>query len=394
MHGVEGVADASGAVGGTLTAGSHVAVAPLQSTAVEPPAFVPDYFLFPGWRIVVALVIVTLSVALSKYAVRLIGRPVARQFRRQSVAQTILRIVRLAIVLVGVGVGANVLGLELGDIVLSVTVFSAVLGIVLAPIVGSIINGVFVLSDQPFEIGDMIELDDGTKGFIDEITLSYTKIFTLDNTFLVMSNSNIRDRDVINYSAEDERTRLSLDVLVTYESDIDAARDLVERAARDCDAVVEGGPDIRIGSARYPAKPTAYINSYADNGVLLRLRYWALKPYKIGRIQSEVQTRLWTLVEESEATVEFAYPHTHLVFDETSGSLHVTNDEGANRRHATASPAPGAPTQPVSDGEGPEPPADSGDAADATDAPNSTNAESAAAETADPESTDAAGGDD
>ncbi|ELZ83161.1 mechanosensitive ion channel [Haloferax elongans ATCC BAA-1513] len=332
-----------------MTATNSASVA-LQTSGVTPPEFVPDSLIFPGWNIVTAVLVIALSIVVSKYVVRLIGRPVARQFHRQSVAQTILRIVRLSIVLTGAAAAASLVGLQLGDIVLSVTVFSAVLGIVLAPIVGSIINGVFILADQPYEIGDMIELDDGTRGFVDEINLRYTKVFTLDNTFLVMPNSTIRERDVINYSAEDERTRLSLDILVTYESDLDAARNLIERAARDCDQVIEGGPDIRIGSARYPAKPTAYIQSYADNGVLFRLRYWSLKPYKLLRIQSEVQTRLWDLLEESDANIEFAYPHTHLVFDETSGAVRVTGDSAngaaqvaggtaeSDARHVVASP--------------------------------------------------------
>ncbi|MFC7202124.1 mechanosensitive ion channel family protein [Haloferax namakaokahaiae] len=299
----------------------------------------PEWVSSPGVDLLLAVFVMLASVVVSKYAVRLLGRPVARRFRRQSVAQTVLRFVRLTIVMAGAAVAANILHLEVGQIVLSVTVFSAVLGIILAPIVGSIINGVFVLADQPYEIGDMIELDNGRKGFVEEITLRYTKMFTLDNTFLVMPNASIRERDVINYSAEDERTRLTLDVLVTYESDIQAARDLIERAARDSDQVIEGGPDIRIGSARYPAKPTAYIDNFADNGILIRLRFWGEKPYKIGTIRSNVQTRLLELLETSDANVEFAYPHTHVMFDETSGELHVGETNGETS--SPVAPPPG-----------------------------------------------------
>jgi len=60
-------------------------------------------------------------------------------------------------------------------------------------IVGSVISGVFLLADQPYEIGDMIELADrNQRGFVDDITLRYTKVFTLDNTFLVIPNGTIR----------------------------------------------------------------------------------------------------------------------------------------------------------------------------------------------------------
>ncbi|QCC47134.1 mechanosensitive ion channel family protein [Halobellus limi] len=284
----------------------------------------PEWLLFPGWRWVLAALIVAVGVLVSRYVVRLVGRPVARRFQRQSVAQMALRLVRLGVVLVTLGIAASVLGLEFGDLVLSVTVFSAVLGIVLAPIVGSTINGLFLLADQPYEIGDMIELDDGRRGFVDDITIRYTKMFTLNNTFLVIPNSEIREHLVTNYSAEDERVRLSLDVVVTYESDVDAARRLLSRAAAADEAVIEGGPDIRIGSARYPARPTVLKSDFGDDGVALTLRYWAKTPYKIPSVESRVRTRIWDAFAETDADIEFAYPHRHLVFDDTSGTLDAT----------------------------------------------------------------------
>jgi len=243
-------------------------------------ALLPTWLQFPGHRVIAALLVVALGVSLSKVLVSLLGRPIARRFERQSVAQIVLGGVRATTIAVTLIIAGSLVGLQIGNIVLSVTVFSAVVGIILAPIVGNVLNGIFVLADQPFEIGDMIELDDGTRGFVDDITIRYTKVFTLDNTFLVIPNGNVRDRDVTNYSAEDERTRLSLDVLVTYESDIPEARRQMELAARDTDDVINGGPDIRVGSARYPATPNCFIADFADSGVLLRLRYWVTKPIR------------------------------------------------------------------------------------------------------------------
>jgi small-conductance mechanosensitive channel len=319
---------------GVIPRGLVVGSVPAQTTTAVPsdvPAqtladYLPEWLLFPGWQFVTVLLFLLLGVSVSKFTVRLLGRRVARYFTRESVAQTVLRLARLTVTLVFLALGLNAVGIELGNIVLSVTVFSAVLGIVLAPIVGSIINGLFILADQPYEIGDMIELDDGTRGFVDDITLRYTKVFTLDNTFLVIPNSTIRERDVTNYSAEDERTRVSLPVLITYESDVPEARQLIERAASSTDQVIEGGPDIRIGTARYPAKPTCLIDSYADDGILLNLRYWVSRPYKLASVQSRVQEEIGRLL--AEADVEFAYPHQHLVFDDTSGLARVTLEDG------------------------------------------------------------------
>ena len=345
------------------------------------PAAVPGLFArlaeigsrlgdLPGASLLTVLASVAVGVVVANFVVRLIGRPVARRVSRQSVAQTIVRGVRVGTIAIALFVGLDAVGFQFRNLLLGTAVFTAAIGIILAPLVGNFINGVFILADQPFEIGDMIELEDGTTGFVEDITIRYTKIFTLDNTFLVVPNGTMRERDVTNFSAEDERTRRSIDVLVTYESDIPEARRIIERAARDCDAVIDGGPDIRIGVARYMAGPDCRLHEFGDNGVLLRLRYWVKKPYKLAKIQSDVNTRIRERL--ADADVEMAYPHRHLVFDGTSGVARV--DAGSDAAAADAESLADAPPPDavageggVADGEASDGPADR-DADDAGDA--------------------------
>lgn len=275
------------------------------------------------FRLVVAVLAVVAGWYLGRVLTGVLGRRVARRFMRPSVTRTVLRLIRSSAFALGVLVAFWALGIGLGNLVVSVTVFSAVLGFILAPIIGSVVNGVFVLADHPYEIGDMIEfVDTGRRGFVEDITLRYTKVFTLDNTFLVVPNGEMRTRDVINYSAEDERTRLELTVQVTYESDVETARASMERAAASCEDVIEGGPDIRIGSARYPAKPRCYIDTYAGSGVDLTLRYWAKQPYRLLRVRSQVQEKIWNELSALEG-VDIAYPHVQHVFGEEGGEARV-----------------------------------------------------------------------
>ena len=293
---------------------------------LSPPEWLPDIVPVSLFRVVAAVALIVFAYYFSQLVRQVLGRRVARRFKRPSVTQTILRGLQGTIFLAGILTALSFFGIGFGNIALSVGVFSAVVGIVLAPIIGNFISGVFILSEQPYEIGDMIEFEDtGTKGYIEEITLVYTKIFTLDNTFVVLPNGTMRERDVINYSAEDTRIRMTLDTGVTYESDIGVARDQMEAAARSVEGIIRGGPDIRVGSARYPASPTCYIREFADSGVLLRLRYWANEPYKQTALRSKVMTEVWDRFEEHD--IEIPYPHSHMVFDDTSGELQVTMRE-------------------------------------------------------------------
>ena len=298
----------------------------VEDPVVPRPDFVPDWVRAWMVDLVGAALVIVLAWLLSRLAVRLFSRPIAQYFSRQSLSRVALGAIRGAIYLFALLTVLRIYGLDLSSIALSVTVFTAVLGVVLAPIVGSFISGVFLLADQPYEIGDMIELPDrDTRGYVDDITLRYTKIFTLDNTFLVIPNGEMRSRDVVNYSAEDSRVRRTLEVLVTYESDITTARQRMAESARAVEGVVTGGPTIRVGAARYPAGPECLVGSFADSGVLLRLRYWANEPYRLETIQSKVQTRVWDAFEGD--AIEIAYPHSQLVFGEQSGELQVSAGE-------------------------------------------------------------------
>ena len=271
---------------------------------VTPPGFVD---------LLIALLVIAASWILGRWLVRVSGRAVARRFERPSVTRTALQLIHIGVVAVGLLIAARIVGFSPGEILLSVTVFSAVLAVVLAPVVRRIVSGVFVLTDRPYEIGDMIELvDTDTRGFVEDVTLRYTKLFTLQNTFIVIPNSEILDRDIINYSAEDERIRQSIRFEVTYGGDLDRARELAVAAATEVDGVISGGPPIRVGSTRFPAAPRCMIDEFADDGVRLRLTFWVQRPYHLPRIRSIVQERLWATLEDEP--VAFAYPHREISF--------------------------------------------------------------------------------
>jgi len=311
-------------------AGQPLATTTTPTGPIPRPEWLPDWV--PQWApdFAATLLVLVLAWAGARLLVRLLNRRIARRYGRPSVTRTLLRGIRTGVYILAFLVILRIHGLNLGNIALSVTVFSAVIGVVLAPIIGSYISGMFLLADQPYEIGDMVELPDrNQRGFVEDITLRYTKIFTVDNTFVVIPNGSIRERDVINFSAEDPRTRQSIEVLITYESDLPAAQELIENAARGVEHVIEGGPAIRIGASRYPASPDCLVTSFADNGVLLRLRFWVTEPYRLPTVGSRIREEIDAALDDAD--VEYAYPHSHLFFDDTSGQLRIDRDPAGDR---------------------------------------------------------------
>jgi len=282
--------------------------------------------LVPWMPLGMAVSILVVSWYGAKLAARLLRPQFVKQIPRVSVAETLLGVLRAFVMVIALFAVANVLGYEPENVLLSVTVLTAAIAYILAPLLGSLINGLFVLVNRPYEVGDLIELEDTDQlGYIREITLRYTKIHTLENTTLVIPNDSIHNRDVINYSEDDERSWLSVEFTLTYETDLEVALEQAERVVGTIDEVVDGGPSIRMGGNRYPATPTAFVTSFGDRGAQVELKFWVFEPYHPKRVRSQVFRVLSSELAESD--ISLAYPRTHHVFDETSGAATVSFDD-------------------------------------------------------------------
>lgn len=313
--------------------GSNSALPGVNQEASEPANELVNLFMqlgVPGWisKLIVAVLVLVIAWYVSKIIKKLLGQRIAQRIQRPAISRLLSGAIQVTVIAIGLFyVLADVYQIiETWHIALSVSVLAAVVGVMVTPLVTDFVTGLFVLGNEPYEVGDMIELIGvGQHGYVKKITFSYTKIVTFHKTSVLVPNRTIRERNVINYTDDDHRIRLWLDIGVTYESDIDEARELIEDAARTVDAVVTDESNIRIGSTDYPGPPVCYINEFGGSSVVLRLRYWLHEPYRLLTTRSAIQTAIWDHLKDSD--VEIAYPHMQLMFDETSGQLPISIDE-------------------------------------------------------------------
>lgn len=106
---------------------------------------------------------------------------------------------------------------------------------------GSLSNftgGVLILILKPFKVGDYIKEDNkNNEGFVQEITLFYTKLRTRDNKLVILPNGTLANTSMTNVSALPE-LRVSVSVGISYESDIKKAKDIIRRLIKEDDRVI------------------------------------------------------------------------------------------------------------------------------------------------------------
>ncbi len=270
-----------------------------------------------GPKILIAILVIALGVYIANKSVKYLGRPVAKYLKRPPLIKPALQIIKYLIILLAILASLAVLGVELTGLFLSATVLSVIIGIVVAPIAANFISGAFLLSERPYDIGDMIYIPEIDRtGFVEDISISHTRITTLENTYLVVSNQRMRNRDVVNYTSGDIRIRRILSFEISYESDIEVAIKAAEESAEETRGVISKGGKISIMSTYYPLNPKAFVENFGESGIEISLMYWLKNPYYIKGMESKIYKKLFKKLKTEN--IEIPYPHRQLLFDKDS----------------------------------------------------------------------------
>ena len=175
---------------------------------------------------------VALYVIVGLLVIRIIIFIFKRTLRKKLSSQSQMLISK-AIMYVGLGililVVLRLLGISLATLLGAAGIVGIAIGISSQTSLSNIISGLFLLSEKPFEVGDVIRVGDKT-GIIDSIDLMSTKIRTFDNLFIRIPNEAIIKTEVTNITRYPIR-RMDFSISVAYKEDIKTVKELLKEIA-------------------------------------------------------------------------------------------------------------------------------------------------------------------
>ena len=153
---------------------------------------------------------------------------------------------------------------------IDITAFAAALGIgglaislAAQDTLADAIAGFLILIDQPFRVGDRIEISGlGTWGDVVEIGTRSTRIRTRDNRLVIVPNSAIAKDQVVNYTYPDPRYRVQIELGIDYGSDLKLARQTAIDSVRQVEGVLTDKP------------VDALFVDFGDSTITFRVRWW------------------------------------------------------------------------------------------------------------------------
>lgn len=214
---------------------------------------------------------------------------------------------RVALLVLSVVVLVTILGrygIEVSALVTTLGIGSLAVALAAQETLGDMITGFTIMVDQPFKVGDRVELlDINTWGDVIDIGLRSTRIRTRDNRMVSVPNSVIGKGLVVNYSDPDTVYRVETHVGVTYGTDIERARSVMIEAIRAEDWVMK---DERI---------EALFLEFGDSALIFRVRCWIKDYVETRRIMDKMNTALYRALNEAGIVIPFPQRDIHLVSD-------------------------------------------------------------------------------
>jgi small conductance mechanosensitive channel len=148
-----------------------------------------------------------------------------------------------------------------------VTAFLAGLGIVgftigfaLQDIMKNFASGIILLLQQPFHIGESIELA-GFEGTVLAIDLRTTEIRALDGRIVILPNASVLANPIVNYTRASQR-RVELSLNLSHDTDPNTARQIILEA-------IEAVP----GFLKKP-EPVIVFENLTSSALVLTVNFW------------------------------------------------------------------------------------------------------------------------
>jgi small-conductance mechanosensitive channel len=226
--------------------------------------------------IVMFLVMVFIFFIISRIFNRLILKSILARFDiEKGIRFNLLRISHYLIMVSGVVIGFQFVGINLGGLAVIFGLLSVGIGFGLQNVTSNFVAGLILLFERPIKVGDRVTVGE-VDGDVISINMRSTTVRSLNNIAIIVPNSEFISSKVTNWSYGDPKIRLDVAVGVSYSSDID----LVIRALTE---VAREHPDI----LKIP-EPTVLLKEFGDSSWNMLLRVWLGSTRRYYKIKSEL----------------------------------------------------------------------------------------------------------
>ncbi len=212
-------------------------------------------------KILWAAALLAVCLLLIRLVMGLVRRLLSRSSLEERTGRYVQQGVRTLLYVLTALMVAGSLGIDVTSLVALVGVFGLAVSLAVQDVLSNLAGGMVLLFSKPFTLGDYVATEDG-EGVVEEITLTHTKLDTVDGQRVMLPNSRLVAGKIVNYSVRGVR-RADLAVSASYDDSAGAVRASCLRALSRVPGILEEPP------------PQVVVSAYGESAVAYRVRFWA-----------------------------------------------------------------------------------------------------------------------
>jgi len=174
-------------------------------------------------------ILILVAALFAAWLVRRLTRRVQERLGEENASTVYIggQVVRYLIVFAGIAVAVSALGVDLSALSLFAGALGVGIGLGLQDVVKNFVCGIILLFDRGIEVGDFIELEDGTNGAVIAIGARATSLITNDNVAVLVPNATLLNGKLTNWTRNRATRRIHVPFSVAFGSD----KEVVKQAA-------------------------------------------------------------------------------------------------------------------------------------------------------------------
>lgn len=260
-------------------------------------------------RAVTVAVTMSLALALAKYLSRLLARQMRRGNVDPNAIQTIVRLFYWVFIILSAITALAMLEIPVAQLAFISGGLAIGVGFGAQSIINNLISSWILMSEKPVRIGDFVEIDQHM-GVVERIGNRSTRIRRVDGVHVLVPNSQMLERVVVNWTLIDHRFRASVRVGVAYGSPVERVTELIHAAAM-AEREVLAEP-----------KPVVIFEDFGESAMIFDLYFWCdiRSGGELRAVRSNVRFGIERLFRENGIVIAFPQRNIHL---DTSRPLEV-----------------------------------------------------------------------
>jgi len=190
-------------------------------------------------------IVFLIALVLSRVMVVLTNKWLKVKRKYERAPKLINKIISFSIYLVATLIALGHFDVEVTPVIATLGLGGLAIGLALQKTLSDFFSGIHIVSDRPIDVGDFIEIENGTlSGFVEDIGWRSTRIRTLPNNLVIVPNSKLAEGIIVNASMPSKEMGVIVKCGVSYEEDLDRVEkvtfDVATKAQKKLKGAVRG----------------------------------------------------------------------------------------------------------------------------------------------------------